>query len=137
MPDPKIDMKALGFDPTHIEGKENHPGVRFRWVSTAHPSQLARQQAKGFKVVDRRERSKLKFHEVGKQVDTSVRVGDLVLCEMPEERARAIEDALRARNLAVHRDVKRPFKEVVKAVEREVKRRGIDVRELIVDDEKK
>jgi len=137
MPDPKIDIHKLGFDPTEVRGKEHYPGVRFRWVSTAHPTQLTRQRAKGFKVVDRKERSKLRVTEVGKQVDTTIRVGDLVLCEMPEERAQAIEEAFRERNLAVHREAKRPFKEVVKAVEREVRGRGVDVRDLIVDDESK
>lgn len=130
-----INFKDLGYDPLRVSGKELEPGKHFRWVSTANKVQFERQKAKGFRPVDST-KSKVNVEGVDKQVDSTIRVGDLILCEMPRERKEALDRFQQERQKGLYKASETQFRKAVESATKEVKDSGCDVKDLIVEERK-
>lgn len=102
---------VLGLDP-----ETTKPGVHYRWVS-ANPSRVARHQMKGYRMVTR-EDGVLPVIPVDNAGDGTVRVGDMILMQCPEE-------SFQARRKAYESEAIRRTGDPKKEVRKKAKKRGI------------
>jgi len=131
----KVDFGRLGFDPLGVRGKEREPDLHFKWISTATKEQFGRQKAKGFVPVDRY-KTKVTVDELDVSTDSSIRCGDLILCQMPKERYEALDRFNQQKGKANLKTSEHTFRQAVVQAEREVRDKGADVKSLIVEEGK-
>jgi hypothetical protein len=129
----KIDFSELDYDPLKVEGKDLEPDKHFCWGSSCNKDQYNRYLAMGFRPVDAKT-SKVTVQGVDKQIDTTIRVGDAILMEMPRQRREAIERMEEQKRKAMGEGHKKEFRQIVEQAERELRDHGHDPRKLLIDE---
>jgi len=130
-----IDFSQLSYNPLRVHGVELEPGKCFRWVNTANRPAFERHKAKGYRPVDS-SKSKVHVDGVDKQIDSTIRVGDLILCEIPRERKEAYDRFVRDKQKGLYKTSETQFRQAVEGAEREIKDKGCDVKNLVIEEKK-
>jgi len=130
-----IKFNELDFNPLRVDGKEKDPNKHYRWVSTANRDQYNRQRAKGFVPVDRT-KSGVRVEMLDKPTDSTIRVGDLVLCEIPRDRKEALDRQNWQKGETIRQAPETAFRQAVESATREVRDKGLEVGSLLVDEKR-